>query len=119
VRRRGPNWSRLSRLCLLGTLVMVGWLAAPAARCTVAGMGDTEIGEAGGTEGEPGSTDVERMRQGRSFVDRFVGNVGACFAQHPLDAQAPWKERLALGLGSATLLFWFLALATRPRYPVG
>ena len=57
-RPSGPDWRRLARWFLLGTIAMLIWLLAPTARCSYAAFRDTPLDEAQ-PHAMPGSTQAD------------------------------------------------------------
>jgi hypothetical protein len=113
------NWGRLSRICLIGLLVMLVWLALPAAQCTLSGMNETQIGAVDEEHHEVSSSDTQRVGQSTGFLGRFFGNVKVCFALHPFSTQEEWKRKAALGCGAGFVIFGLVGWAMRPRYLAG
>lgn len=108
------DWPRLSRWCLLGTIVMLLWLLAPVATCSWQAFRDTPIGEV--AEGEaPAQADRERVEQGTGFFSRWGSATAGCYRQRPLFGQERWKGHLLVGFGVLTVLGWTLGWWERRR----
>ena len=103
------NWKLWARVSLLGFFVMLGWLLFPAADCAAKNAqaqslgGLTEDSEMHdwmyGRHDHPGEAP-----DARSFVHRFFGGAGACYNEHPVTGQEPWKQ----GACGGFLLAYFL-----------
>jgi hypothetical protein len=107
--RFNPDWRRLSRWCLLGTIVMVVWLLVPTARCSFAAFRDTPLGQIDPVTNEPAGADKARIDEGEGFVHRFLGGVKACYARTPLFGQEGWKTNVLVVLAGLTVVTWGLA----------
>ncbi len=108
------DWQRLSRWCLLGTIVMLLWLLAPVAKCSYVAFRDTPIGQVS-EDDAPGQSDKERVVEGTGFWSRWGTAIKGCYAAKPLLGQEPWKRNLLLGFGAVTLLAWSIGYWERRR----
>lgn len=96
---RGPDWGRVYRFSMLGTLIMLAWLLYPTARCSWRSFVDTPLTtEADNEVVDVGERDRERVARGAGFVERFTDSVGACYRETPLTGQGTWKTRVFIGL---------------------
>jgi hypothetical protein len=111
------DWRRLSRWCLLGTIVMLLWLVYPVARCSFDSFRDTPIGEVDGN-GEPRTADRDRVEQGGGFVGTWWSATKVCYAATPLLGQEDWKSVALLSLAGATLLTRILARVVNRRHGI-
>ncbi len=111
------DWRRLSRWCLLGTIVMVIWLLVPVAKCSLASFRDTPIGDASGDS--PSAADKERIEAGEGFVGTWWSTTKSCYSASPLFGQGEWKTSLLLGFAGATLLTKLLAYFRSRRHGLG
>jgi hypothetical protein len=116
------DWQRLSRWCLLGTIVMLLWLLAPVAKCSWGAFRDTPIGEVeeqgddqGTSDRAPGQADKDRVVEGTGFFARWGGAMKWCYRQTPLFGQERWKGHLLVGFGAVTLLAWSIGYYERRR----
>lgn len=111
------DWPRISRWCLLGTIVMLLWLLAPVAKCSWAAFRDTPIGEVEEAPDvtAPGQTDKERVAEGTGFFSRWGSAVKVCYRRTPLLGQEGWKSKLLIGFGALTLITWSLGWNERRR----
>ena len=108
------DWQRLSRWCLLGTIVMLLWLLAPVAKCSWIAFRDTPIGEVD-DEGVPGQADKERVVEGTGFFSRWGTAIKGCYRATPLFGQEGWKSNLLIGFTALTLLAWSIGYFERRR----
>ncbi len=110
------DWPRISRWCLLGTIVMLLWLLAPVATCSWGAFRDTPMGEieppADVTAGQPG----EEHAEGPGFLERWGGAMKACYRKTPLLGQEGWKGNLLIGFGALTVIAWALGWNERRRH---
>jgi hypothetical protein len=111
------DWRRLSRWCLLGTVVMVLWLLYPVARCSFASFRDTplaDVPESGG----PASADKDRVEEGQGFFSTWMSNTKRCYAATPLLGQEDWKSYLLLSLAGATVATGIIARVANRRHGI-
>jgi hypothetical protein len=101
------DWPRLSRWCLLGTIVMLLWLLAPTAKCSWIAFRDTPLGEVD-EDHTPSDADRERVVQGTGFFPRWGRAIEGCYREAPLLGQERWKAGLLVGFAALTLLAWSL-----------
>lgn len=101
------DWRRLSRWCLLGTIVMTLWLLAPTVKCSWGAFRDTPIGEVDEDQ-MPGQADKDRVVEGTGFFDRWGIAIKGCYKQTPLLGQQAWKKDLLFGFAAVMLLAWGL-----------
>lgn len=106
-----PDWKRLSRWCLLGTVVMLVWLLVPVARCGFATFRDTPLSEYDPTK--PEEADRHRVESGEGFFHDVVAGTRWCYGRTSLTNQEPWKTQLLVGFASATLIAWLVGRITR------
>lgn len=108
-RPSGPDWRRLARWFLLGTIAMLIWLLAPTARCSYAAFRDTPLDEAQ-PHAMPGSTQADDAPpEEPGFFDKLGTAVHACYRRTPILGQEEWKRDLLIGLAAATVLAWAIA----------
>ena len=101
------DWRRLSRWCLLGTIVMLLWLLAPTAKCSYIAFRDTPIGEVDEDQ-MPGQADKDRVVEGTGFFDRWGVAIKGCYKQTPLLGQEAWKRNLLFGFAAVMWLAWLI-----------
>src|SRR3954470_11662294 len=109
------DWRRLSRWCLLGTIVMLLWLLYPVARCSFSSFEETPINdveEAGG----PGHSDQSRVDEGRGFFRTWLSATAVCYERTPLTGQEEWKTYLLYGLVGATVATKIVARFANKRH---
>jgi len=109
------DWSRLSRWCLLGTIVMLLWLLAPVARCSFASFRDTPISTVN-QDLAPSAADRDRVAQGQGFFQSWLSATERCYDVTPLLGQESWKATLLLSLAGATLVTRILARLLNRRH---
>ncbi len=102
------DWRRLSRWCLLGTVVMVLWLMAPVAKCTFGAFRDTPLSEINPTAADPADADTQRLEESRGFIGSVVAAGKQCYRKTPLLGQEGWKKQLLLWFAGATLVTWLV-----------
>ena len=108
------DWQRLSRWCLLGTIVMLLWLLAPVIKCSWGAFRDTPIGEVDEDE-TPGQADKERVVEGTGFFDRWGVAIKGCYRQTPLLGQEAWKRTLLFGFAGVMIVAWSIGYYERRR----
>ena len=111
------DWRRLSRWCLLGTLVMVLWLLAPVARCSFASFRDTPIGDA--SADNPAQIDRSRVDSGDGFFGSWLSATERCYAATPMFGQERWKTYTLLSFAGATVATRLLARILSRRHGLG
>ncbi|MEO6774429.1 MAG: hypothetical protein ABI467_15665 [Kofleriaceae bacterium] len=109
------DWRRISRWALLGVVVMLVWLAAPAAKCSFVAFRDIPLSDYDTAPDDPGHADRVRVEEGKSFFASWMHAIGYCYRQTPLLGQQPWKDDLLLGLSCMTVLGWSLHRLERRR----
>lgn len=108
------NWTRLSRWCLLGAVVMVLWLLAPVARCTLQVFRGEHLDEAMPV------TDGEREPVTPDFFSRVKAGVQVCYARTPLFGQEAWKRKALFAFAGASVVTHLLSrLRNRGRRSYG
>ena len=107
------DWPRVSRWCLLFTIVMTLWLLAPTAKCSWGAFRDTPLDEI--QPDDPGQADKERVDAESGFFERWGHAIKGCYKQTPLLGQEPWKKDLLIGFGSLTVLAWSLGWWERKK----
>lgn len=118
------NWTRISRLALLGAIVMSLWILWPALECSGSEADRTPVG--GLTEDSEfhdwfyGRDDhvagpYDEPATARNFFSRFFGRIGGCYGSHPIGAQKPWKLATAGALFGAWLVFGWVGRASWRR----
>jgi hypothetical protein len=105
---RGPDWGRVYRFSLLGTLIMLVWLLYPTVTCSWRSFVDTPLAEEDPLDQtvSVGEQDRERVTRGAGFVERFTDSVGACYRATPLTGQGTWKSRIFIGFLVLTIGSW-------------
>lgn len=116
--RRGAfsdfDWSRTSRWCLLGAIVMVIWLLVPVARCSFTAFRSTPLNESDAPV-DPNAADKARLEEGRGFLDRWTRQVGVCYDAKPLFGQEAWKSDVMLAFAATSALAFVFARMTKRR----
>lgn len=105
---RGLDWARISRWCLLGTIVMLIWLLSPTAKCAWDRFKDTPLTELDEDGVASWESDKERISQGENFVSRWAIAVKLCYARTPITGQEAWKSSALVFLFAATVISWVL-----------
>ena len=88
------HWRRLSRWCLLGTVVMFLWLMWPTIKCSFGSFQDTPleaVEQSAKSEERPG------------FFERWWTGTKRCYTAAPLFGQEEWKTILLLSFAGATV----------------
>jgi hypothetical protein len=98
-----PNWPRIGRWALLGTIVMVLWLLAPTVKCSWSAFRDEPLSEA-----MPQSDGSERSEE-PGFFTRWGTAIKGCYKQTPLLGQEAWKQNVMFGCAGLTALAYLLA----------
>ena len=96
------DWRRISRWCLLGTVIMLLWLLYPVARCSLASFRDTPIGEVD-EAAKPGDADRDRVEEGKGFFSTWMSATKRCYDATPLLGQEEWKTDVLLSLAGLTV----------------
>lgn len=104
----GPDWQRIKKWCLLGTLAMLVWLLVPTARCSWHAYQATPLSELDENAAAPSQTDAQRLAEGQGFFEKMTGAVKGCYAQTPLLGQESWKSTLLFVLAGGYVLAWAL-----------
>lgn len=102
-------WKRISRWCLLGTVVMFLWLMAPVVSCSWTAFRETPISEMQPSDATPADADSQRVEEAQGFWAKFTRATKQCYAKTPLLGQEGWKTQLLLWLAGATLVTSLLA----------
>jgi len=98
------DWRSIKRWCLIGTLLMIGWLLLPTARCSVDAFRDTPLPEAQPHLDPSAPPDADEEEPG--FFSKLGSSISACYDKTPLFGQEDWKEYLLIGFASVWLLAW-------------
>jgi hypothetical protein len=101
------DWRSIKRWCLIGALLMVGWLLLPTAKCSFQAFRDTPLTETG-PHYDPNNPNVpaEEEEEEPGFFSKLGSSISSCYAKTPLFGQEDWKEYLLIGFASAWLLLW-------------
>jgi hypothetical protein len=100
------DWRRISRWALLGTVVMLVWLAMPTAKCSYAAFRDIPLSDYDAPPEDPSSADRARVEEGKSFFGSWMHSIKYCYKQTPVMGQEPWKADLLIGFSFVTVLGW-------------
>jgi len=98
-----PNWPRIGRWALLGTVVMFLWLLAPTVKCSVSSFRDEPLSEA-----NPKGDGVERPEE-PGFFTRWGTAIKGCYAQTPLLGQEAWKKNVMFGCAGLSAFCYLMA----------
>jgi hypothetical protein len=98
-----PNWPRVGRWALLGTIVMFLWLLVPTARCSLSSFRKEPLSEA-----MPQSDGSARSEE-PGFFTRWGTAIQGCYKQTPLLGQEAWKRNAMFGCAGLTALAYLLA----------
>lgn len=105
-----PNWSRLSRWCLIGAVVMLLWLLAPVAKCSWTAFREVPL-----SEQTPHGADAARPPKEEGFFSRWGTSISVCYKRTPLSGQEAWKYNALIGLSAAWLLLGLIGRFERSR----
>jgi hypothetical protein len=106
-----PNWPRISRWCLLGSIVMVLWLLWPTTKCSWSAFKAEPLEEAQPiSDGERDNRPVER-----GFFERWGSAIKGCYARTPLLGQEKWKRNVLFALAGLSLATYGIARYERRR----
>lgn len=97
--RIGFDWRRATRWCLIGVIVMLGWLLWPTARCSWSAYMATPISDLDPNSSAPAESDSSRVDAGKGFVEELSSAVKQCYAKTPLLGQESWKSTLLFAFG--------------------
>lgn len=111
------DWRRLSRWCLLGTVVMLLWLLWPVAKCSFSSFRDTPINDVEEANG-PGQADRDRVEEGKGFFRTWIDATERCYDATPLLGQEDWKTYLLLGLAGLTVATKVIARVVNKRHGI-
>ena len=81
-----PNWPRIGRWALLGTVVMFLWLLAPTAKCSLGAFRDQPLSEA--TPQSDGSAKSEEP----GFFTRWGTAINGCFGIPAILMRSPMGQ---------------------------
>lgn len=94
------HWRRLSRWCLLGTVVMLLWLLWPFMKCSFSSFEDTPletVEQSAKSESHPG------------FFATWWNKTTRCYAVTPVFGQEEWKTVLLLSFAGGTVVTRLIA----------
>ena len=109
------DWRRISRWALLGTVVMLVWLAIPTAKCSYAAFRDTPLTEYDRPPDDPSQADRTRVDEGKDFADSLGHAIKYCYKRTPLFGQEDWKGDLLVGFAFVSVLGWAMHRLDRGR----